>query len=170
MVKPDPHLTDIVCGMRLTRKQSTRPHGGQNGWRRSVPVIGALLTAGALSACGGSSGGANASKYPNGSEHRIALVVDTLQSLSRAGNASQICSTVFTPQEAATIARRAGTTCQQQVKRQIVSPSTTYSVTAIHAHRTWALVNVVEASGRKTGLYMVSTPAGWRIASIYPAS
>jgi hypothetical protein len=157
--------------MLITRGHPIRRQRGSTGFGRAVPAICALLTAGALSACGGgSSSGANAAKYPSGSEHQIAALVDTLQNLSRAGNASQICSSVFTAQEAATIARRAGATCEQQVKRQIVSPSTTYSVTAIHAHRTWALVNVVEASGRKTGLYMVSTAAGWRIASIYPVS
>lgn len=138
--------------------------------RAGLPV-GALLVAGAIVGCGGSGSqsptGTNARRFPPGAKRQVAQVIDTLQSLSRSGQAQAICQRLFTSSEASAIAAHGHTTCPAQVKRQLVSSSTSFTVQALRVHGSQAVAVVVEQNGHHTGLYLVRQNGAWRIQSVY---
>jgi hypothetical protein len=120
--------------------------------------IAVTLMAEALAGCGSSA------QTP--SEHQVTNVVRTLQSLSRAGKADQICTQIFTSAEAQAIARNSGTSCAKQVTQQLVSASTTFTIKSVRINGRQALVTVIEGNGNHTGLYLIRQSGAWRINSI----
>jgi hypothetical protein len=115
--------------------------------------------AGVIAGCGGGNSGAG--------NQEVVKVVHNLQSLSRAGKADQICTQIFTPAEAQAIARHSGLSCADQVRRQLVSPSASFTVKSVRVKGHEALATVVEGNGNHTGLYLIRQRGSWRINTVY---
>lgn len=145
-------------------QRNPRDLGGTGRWhviarRVATPCMAFTLMAGTIAGCG--SGGQTSS------EQQVTKVVHNLQTLSRSGKADQICTQIFTSAEAQAIARHSGVSCAEQVRRQLVSASTTFTVKSVRIKGHHALVSVVEGNGNHTGLYLIQQNGAWRINAVY---
>lgn len=126
-------------------------------------ATGCLLVIGA---CGGGDDGPNAKRF-DGDQKKIAAVIDDLQSAARDGEADRICDDVFTKELASTIKRETGVGCTARVKQQLVDKKATYKAEGVRLDGTdKAVVNVTDAGGTRSVLYMTRAGDDWRIAQI----
>ena len=130
---------------------------------RLAAATGGLLLIGA---CGGGDDGPNAKRF-DGQQKDVAAVIDDLQSASRAGEPERICEEVFTKELASTIKRETGVECTKRVGQQLVDEKATYKAEGVRLDGDdRAVVNVTDAAGTRSVLYMTKAGDDWRIAQI----
>jgi hypothetical protein len=131
---------------------------------RALAVAGLAVLA--VTGCGGSSpDGANAKRF-SGERQDVARVVDALQSAARGGDAHKICSELLTGTLAVEIGARAGTSCEAQVKRQLVSDRETLAVQNVLVRGTVAVATVREQNRNLSQLVFHRQGGGWRVSGI----
>ena len=124
------------------------------------------LAALAVTGCGGgSSDGSNAKRF-SGDQREVARVVDALQSAARSGDAHKICSKLLTGNLAGEIGARGGTSCEAQVKRQLVSDGETLAVRRLVVRGTVAVATVREQNRKLSQLVFHRQGGGWRVSGI----
>jgi hypothetical protein len=131
---------------------------------RALAVAGLAVLA--VTGCGGSSpDGANAKRF-SGERRDVARVVDALQSAARSGDAHKICSELLTGNLAAEIGARVGTSCEAQVKRQLVSDGETLAVQRLLVRGTVAVATVREQNRNISQLVFRRQGGDWRLSGI----
>ena len=114
---------------------------------------------------GGSSEGTNAKRF-SGDRRDVARVVDALQSAARSGDAHRICSELLTGSLATEIGARAGSSCEAQVKRQLVSEAETLAVQRVLVQGQIAVATVREQNRSVSQLVFRRQGGGWRVSGI----
>jgi hypothetical protein len=133
---------------------------------RTRALAAAGLAALAVAGCGGSSSdGANAKRF-SGERRDVARVVDALQSAARSGDTHKICSELLTGTLAGEIGARAGTSCEVQVKHQLVSDTETLAVQGLLVRGTVAVATVREQNRNVSQLVFHRQAGGWRVSGI----
>jgi hypothetical protein len=131
---------------------------------RALAATGLALLA--VTGCGGgSSEGANAKRF-SGDQREVARVVDALQSAARSGDTHRICSELLTGSLAGEIGARAGTSCEAQVKRQLVSDGETLAVQHMAVRGTVAVATVREQNRTVSQLVFRRQAGDWRVSGI----
>ena len=133
---------------------------------RTRALAAAGLAVLAVTGCGGgSSDGANAKRF-SGDRREVARVVDALQSAARSGDAHRICSELLTGSLAVEIGARAGTSCEAQVERQLVSDGETLAVQHLTVRGTIAVATVREQNRNVSQLVFHRQGGDWRVSGI----
>ena len=133
---------------------------------RTRALAAAGLAVLAVTGCGGgSSDGANAKRF-SGDRREVARVVDALQSAARSGDAHRICSELLTESLAVEIGARAGTSCEAQVERQLVSDGETLAVQHLTVRGTIAVATVREQNRNVSQLVFHRQGGDWRVSGI----
>jgi hypothetical protein len=133
---------------------------------RTRALAAAGLAVLAVTGCGGgSSDGANAKRF-SGDRREVARVVDALQSAARSGDAHRICSELLTESLAVEIGARAGTSCEAQVERQLVSDGETLAVQHLTVRGTIAVATVREQNRNVSQLVFHRQGGYWRVSGI----
>lgn len=119
-----------------------------------------------IGACGGGDEGPNAKRFED-QQKDVAAVIDDLQSAARAGDAKRICEDVFTKDLAKTIKTETGVACTKRVEQQLVDEKAKYTAKGVRLDgKKKAVVNVTDAGGTQSVLYMTKAGDDWRIAQI----
>lgn len=130
------------------------------------PASLAVLAVMAVAGCGGddSDSGASDSKA-------VATVMSSLNSASRAGDGSRICTELFTPKLANSVSTSSTSgDCATEVKSKLFSPDAKISVESIDVpDESNATATVKEANGNTSRVYLVKQGGEWRIRSVVPA-
>ena len=142
----------------------------------SQPTRGALLTLLALSAglavggCGGGSEKDTADR-PAGDEASVRRLLSDLQGAAVAGDGKRICTQIFTPKLAQSVAASSKSgSCATEVRRNLFSPATRLTVQRVTvADEANATATVREASSRTSTVYLVRQGGRWRIRSVQAA-
>jgi hypothetical protein len=133
---------------------------------RTRTLAAAGLAVLAVTGCGGgSSEGANAKRF-SGDRREVSRVVDALQSAARSGDTHRICSELLTGSLAGEIGARAGTSCEAQVKRQLVSDAETLAVQRLAVHGPVAVALVREQNRSVSQLVFRRQGGDWRVSGI----
>jgi hypothetical protein len=129
-------------------------------------ITAAVLLVPAVAGCGGgSSDGANAKRF-DGPKKDVANVADQLQSAARGGDAAKICKDLLTAALAQQIGARAGSSCESQVKSQLVSPKETITVRRLAVRGQIAVADVAEQNKNVSRLAFRKQDGEWRISGI----
>jgi hypothetical protein len=118
--------------------------------------------------CGGSDDEAD---RPTGDESSVRRVLSDLQTAAVAGDGTRICTRIFTPKLARSVATasRSGS-CAEEVRRNLFSPATRLTVQHVTvADEANATATVREASRRTSTVFLVRQAGRWRIRSVQPA-
>jgi hypothetical protein len=134
---------------------------------RTRTLAAAGLAVLAVTGCGGggSSEGANAKRF-SGDQREVARVVDALQSAARSGDTHRICSELLTGSLAGEIGARAGTSCEAQIKRQLVSDAETLAVQHVAVQGRIAVATVREQNRNVSQLVFRRQGGDWRVSGI----
>jgi hypothetical protein len=141
----------------------------------SSPVRGSLLALLAMSAtlasagCGGSEDEGTAQRSAD--ETSVRKVLGELQAAAVAGDGKRICTQIFTPKLAHSVATSAKSgSCPEEVRRNLFSPTTKLTVQSVtvadHANAT---ASVKEASSKTSTVFLVRQSGRWRIRSVQAA-
>src|SRR4051794_25917712 len=103
---------------------------------------------------GGDSEGKNEKAF-TGDKKAVAKTIDELMAASHAGDTKSICNDLFTPGLAKAVATAAKSTCDDVVKKQLVSPTEDITVTGIRIQGSNALVTVREQNKNVSNLSLV---------------
>ena len=122
----------------------------------------ALACAGFLAGCGGGKGS---------DEDAVRRVLSDLQAASRAGDGRRICSELFTPKLADSVARSSRSRdCPTEVRDNLFSTRTTLDVKKVEVEGTSdATATVTEANGNTSTVLLVKQGGHWRIRGVRPA-
>ena len=131
-------------------------------------LLAALAVALPLAGCGGGGGdneGKNAKNF-SGEQKQVAQVIDDLVAASRDGDATKICTEIFTPSLAKVVGARSKTTCKAAVQKQLVNPKEDITITALTVKTPNGLATVREQNGNATRLTLLKESGKWRINGI----
>jgi hypothetical protein len=133
----------------------------------SLPAL--LATSAALAGCGGSDDEGTTRRSAD--ETSVRKVLSDLQAAAVAGDGRRICTQIFTPKLAHSVATSARSgSCPDEVRRNLFSPTTKLAVQSVtvadHANAT-ALVK--EASSKTSTVFLVRQSGRWRIRSVQAA-
>lgn len=139
----------------------------------SLPSLRLALLAGpvaalALAACGGDDldPKSNAGRMEEGSR-AVGQVVDDLGRAARDGDAGEICDELFTTKLAQALARTSGSSCEAQVRKQLVREGEEIKVLSYAVRGNQATALVREQTGNRSGLRFEQDNDGrWRIGAI----
>ena len=142
----------------------------------SLPARASLLAWLALAAglavggCGGGSDDGSADR-PTGDEASVRSVLSDLQTAAVAGDGTRICTRIFTPKLAQSVAASSKSgSCAEEVRRNLFSPTTRLTVKSVTiADAADATATVTEASRKTSTVFLVRQSGRWRIRSIQPA-
>jgi hypothetical protein len=142
---------------------------------RSLPTPGSLLALLAISAalvaggCGGSDAGTTGTQ--TGVETSVRKVLSGLQAAAVAGDGRRICTQIFTPKLAHSVATSSKSgSCAEEVRRNLFSPATKLTVQSVTvADDANATATVNEASRKTSSVYLVRQSGRWRIRSVQAA-
>jgi hypothetical protein len=142
---------------------------------RTPPARGcvvALVAASAVLALGGCGGSAqDTTDRRTADETSVRKLLSDLQAAAIAGDGTRICTRIFTPKLARSVATSAKSgSCPDEVRRNLFSPTTKLAVQSVtmadHANAT-ALVK--EASSKTSTVFLVRQSGRWRIRSVQAA-
>jgi hypothetical protein len=141
----------------------------------SLAARGSLIALLALSAglaaggCGGSDD--DSADRPAGDEASVRRVLSDLQAAAVAGDGKRICTQIFTPRLAQSVAASSKSgSCAQEVLRNLFSPATRLTVQNVTvAGDATATATVKEASSRTSTVFLVRQAGRWRIRSVQAA-
>jgi hypothetical protein len=141
----------------------------------SLPARGSLLSLLAMSAalaiggCGGSDD--ETTGQPTGVEASVRRVLSDLQAAAVAGDGKRICTQIFTPKLAQSVASSAKSgSCAEEVRRNLFSPTTRLRVQRVTvADGANATATVEEASRKTSTVFLVRQSGRWRIRSVRAA-
>jgi hypothetical protein len=135
----------------------------------SLPALLATSAALAGGGCGGSDDEGTTQRSAD--ETSVRKVLSDLQAAAVAGDGKRICTQIFTPKLARSVATSAKSgSCPDEVRRNLFSPTTKLAVQSVtmadHANAT-ALVK--EASSKTSTVFLVRQSGRWRIRSVQAA-
>jgi hypothetical protein len=141
----------------------------------SRPVCGSLLALLATSAalasggCGGSDDEGTTQRSAD--ETSVRKVLSELQAAAVAGDGKRICTQIFTPKLAHSVATSAKSgRCPEEVRRNLFSPTTKLTVQSVTvADHGNATATVKEASSKTSTVFLVRQGGRWRIRSVQAA-
>jgi hypothetical protein len=142
---------------------------------RTPPARGcvvALVAASAVLALGGCGGSAqDTTDRRTADETSVRKLLSDLQAAAIAGDGTRICTRIFTPKLARSVAASAGSGhCADEVRRNLFSPTTRLTVrTVTVADDANATATVDEASNSASTVFLVRQSGRWRIRSVQPA-
>ena len=128
-------------------------------------AIPALAAAVAVPGCGGKGEGPNAKNF-SGEQKKVARVVDDLSADARSGDTKDICRNVFTPQLAASVGRKARTSCEAKVRGELVADDERITITQLAVQAPNAIAQVQEQNGNVSRLTFIKQDGTWHINSI----
>ena len=134
--------------------------------------VSAAILAGTLAAaaCGGEDPGRNAERY-EGAKRDVAQVVDDLEAASRSDDATKICKEILSEELARRIETQTQTTCEDRLKRQIVSKERRFDVKSLRVEGDdRARARVQDQAGNASILELRKRDDAWRIAEIEAVS
>jgi hypothetical protein len=142
---------------------------------RSLPTPGSLLALLATSitlvagGCGGSDDGATSKR--SGVETSVRKVLSGLQAAAVAGDGKRICTQIFTPKLAHSVATSSKSgDCAEEVRRNLFSPATKLTVQSVTVDdEANATATVNEASRKTSTVFLVRQSGRWRIRSVQAA-
>jgi hypothetical protein len=134
-------------------------------------VLALLATSATLASggCGGSDDTATTQRSAD--ETSVRKVLSDLQAAAVAGDGKRICTQIFTPKLARSVATSAKSgRCPDEVRRNLFSPTTKLTVQSVtvadHANAT---ATVKEASNKTSTVFLVRQSGHWRIRSVQAA-
>ena len=141
----------------------------------SMPARGSLLALLAMSAslvvggCGGSDD--TTAGQPTRDETSVRRLLSDLQTAAVAGDGKRICTQIFTPKLAQSVATSAKSgSCAEEVRRNLFSPATRLTVQNVTVvDDTTATATVEEASHTTSTVFLVRQSGRWRIRSVQSA-
>jgi hypothetical protein len=119
--------------------------------------------------CGGSDD--DATSKPSGVETSVRKVLSGLQAAAVAGDGKRICTEIFTPKLAHSVATSSKSgSCAEEVRRNLFSPATRLTVQSVTvADDANATATVNEASRKTSTVFLVRQSGRWRIRSVQAA-
>jgi hypothetical protein len=142
---------------------------------QSLPVRGsllALLTMSGILAVGGCGGSDDErANKPSGDETSVRRVLSELQTAAVAGDGKRICTQIFTPKLAQSVAASSKSgSCAEEVRRNLFSPTTRLTVQNVTvADEATATATLQEASRTTSTVFLVRQSGRWRIRSVQSA-
>lgn len=141
----------------------------------SLPTRGSLLALLAMSAtlavgaCGGSDDGTTGER--TGVETSVRRVLSGLHAAAVAGDGKRICTQIFTPKLAHSVATSSKSgSCAEEVRRNLFSPATKLTVQSVTVTgEANATATVKEASRNTSTVFLVRQSGRWRIRSVQAA-
>jgi hypothetical protein len=142
---------------------------------QSLPARGSLLALLAMvgilavGGCGGSDD--EGTSKPTGDEASVRRVLSDLQTAAVAGDGKRICTQIFTPKLAQSVAASSKSgSCAEEVRRNLFSPTTRLTVQSVRvADEATATATVEEASRTTSTVFLVRQSGRWRIRSVRSA-
>lgn len=133
-----------------------------------MAVAGLCVTA-ALPGCGGSDDKPTGAVQDN--QRGILATVDVLQSASLAGDATKICSSVFTASLVRSIEKASKRACAVEVKGNLFTPGEPISAGRdITVKGATGTATIREQNGNVSVLHLVKQAGAWRINRVTPQS
>ena len=131
----------------------------------------ALLATSATLAIAGCGGDDKTADRRSGDETSVRRVLSDLQAAAVAGDGKRICTQIFTPKLAQSVATSAKSgSCPEEVLRNLFSPATKLTVQRVTvADEANATATVKEATGEISTIFFVRQSGRWRIRSVQPA-
>jgi hypothetical protein len=119
--------------------------------------------------CGGSDDGATSNR--SGVETSVRKVLSGLQAAAVAGDGKRICTQIFTPKLAHSVATSSKSgSCAEEVRRNLFSPATRLTVQSVTvADEASATATVTEATRKTSTVFLVRQSGHWRIRSVQAA-
>jgi hypothetical protein len=119
--------------------------------------------------CGGSDDAASGQR--SGDETSVRRVLSDLQAAAVAGDGKRICTQIFTPKLAHSVATSSESgSCAEEVRRNLFSPTTRLTVQSVTvADEANATATVKEASRKTSTVFLVRQSGRWRIRSVQAA-
>jgi hypothetical protein len=141
----------------------------------SVAARGSLLALLAMSAslavggCGGSDD--DTADQPSRDETSVRRLLSDLQTAAVAGDGKRICTQIFTPKLAHSVATSSKSgSCAEEVRRNLFSPTTRLTVQSVTvADEANATATVKEASRKTSTVFLVRQSGRWRVRSVQAA-
>lgn len=140
--------------------------------RGSLLALLALLAMSASLAVGGCGGSDDdTAGQPSRDETSVRRLLSDLQTAAVAGDGKRICTQIFTPKLAQSVAASSKSgSCPEEVRRNLFSPATRLTVQNVKiADEATATATVQEASRRTSRVFLVRQSGRWRIRSVQPA-
>jgi hypothetical protein len=128
----------------------------------TILLIGSGLAA---TGCGGEDRGRNAERFEGGKAD-VAQVVDDLETASRQDKPDTICSKILSDELARRIEVQTRTTCEDRLRRQLVSAERRFDVESSRVDGERARVRVKDQRGNVTVLDMEKIDDRWRIVDL----
>ena len=134
------------------------------GFRSVTAVVAAVVV---LAGCGGSKG-----LQMSPDEHAIRGVLSKLESFSRSGDGARICTELFTPRLAASVAQASRTkNCAQEIRAHVFTPRAVVNVNRVaFIDSSTATARITVQGGVKDDVSLVKFKNQWRIRGIQQAS
>jgi hypothetical protein len=132
----------------------------------------ALVAASAVLAPGGCGGsGSTTTNGRTADQTSVRKLLSDLQAAAVAGDGTRICTRIFTPKLARSVATSARSgRCADEVRRNLFSPTTRLTVrTVTVADAANATATVEEAPNSTSTVFLVRQSGRWRIRSVQPA-
>lgn len=119
--------------------------------------------------CGGSDDAATSKR--SGVETSVRKVLSGLQAAAVAGDGKRICTQIFTPKLARSVATSSKSgSCAEEVRRNLFSPATRLTVQSVTvADEASATATVTEATRKTSTVFLVRQGGHWRIRSVQAA-
>jgi hypothetical protein len=138
-----------------------------------LAVVAVVTASVALAGCGGGSGGNKSAGATSKSDASAAVkqVMTDLQTASRQGDGSRICTQIFTPKLADSVTKSAPSgSCAKEAKRNLFSSSAHIGVENIDVPDSVnATATIKEANGNVSNVFLVKQGGRWRIRSVQAA-
>jgi hypothetical protein len=131
----------------------------------------AVAVIAAIGGCGGGQGGAGGGQGgAGGEEAAVRGVIADLQRLSRAGDAKQICSQIFSRELARSIkAASKSHSCVTEIKQKVATPAETLKVKKVQiTGPTNATAIATEQTKKTLNLYLIKRGGDWQLRSVNP--
>lgn len=137
-------------------------------------VVLAAVVAAALAGCGGSSGDKKATGNTSTKaqdETAVKQVLADLQTASREGDGTRICTQIFTPKLADSVTKSAKSgSCAKEVRHKLFSRKARITVENVDVPNTAnATATIKEANGNVSNVFLVKQSGRWRIRSVQAA-
>lgn len=131
-------------------------------------AVTAVLMCAGLTGCGG---GSSASQQKASDEKDVRQVLTDLQTASRDGDGTRICTQIFTPKLANSVTRSATSgSCATEVRKKLFSPQAQIGIENVNVpDPANATATVKEQNGNTSTVFLVKQSGRWRIRSVQPA-
>jgi len=136
--------------------------------RHPTTVLAALLLATALPGCGDSDDTQTTGAVQD-DQRGILSTVDALQTATRAGDGTKVCSSLFTKSLVRSIEKASEQACAAEVEENLFKPGGSISVGRdITVKGATGTAVIREQNGNVSTLHLVEQDAAWRINRVTP--